>query len=294
MKPNLFVVGSAKCGTTSFCNLLSQHPDVYFCSKKEPHFFSNDNQYRKGIEYYENLFAETTNVKWVGEGSTSYSEAWLNRAEKSASRIHGYCPDAKIIYCVRDPIERIESKWLDALLARDNGWNNTELARSGSLNLTGNFNQDIKKHPEFVNTSNYWQQMSIYRKYFPSQNIKIVFFEDFKISPKNVLVETCDFLGICPEFSFESNHRFRNQTSSKGLSTSFGRFLRTLPGYKHLARNSPDGLRMVISVLTKQKFNHRPTWETTTRNEVIEALEADLSCFLSFCGKPANFWNSIN
>ena len=39
--PNLLIVGAAKSGTTSLHNYLNQHPDIFMCSPKEPHFLIN-------------------------------------------------------------------------------------------------------------------------------------------------------------------------------------------------------------------------------------------------------------
>ena len=42
MKPNLFIVGAAKAGTTALVHYLNQHPIIYFSPIKEPHHFSTD------------------------------------------------------------------------------------------------------------------------------------------------------------------------------------------------------------------------------------------------------------
>lgn len=293
-KPNFFVIGSAKCGTTSLCDLLSQHPDIFFCPKKEPNFFSYDIKYNKGLTDYETLFDSVTHERHIGEGSTTYSESWLNRSEKSADRIYDYCPDAKIIYCVRDPLERIESKWLDCLFAMDNGWKSTELIQSKALNIVGDFETDIRENPDFVNTSNYWNQLLTYQKRFPSENIKIVFFEDFKTKSKPTLVDICEFLNTSVDFAFEETDKARNATAQKGLTTGFGKIARMLPGYQTLAQNSPQGLKKLIFPVLKNQFSSRPSWDAELRKDVVSDLKADLHKFLAYCDKPADFWQSLS
>ena len=61
--PNLLIVGAAKSGTTSLHNYLNQHPDVFMCSPKEPHFLINkeigDTRIPKGVlnlKDYKSLF----------------------------------------------------------------------------------------------------------------------------------------------------------------------------------------------------------------------------------------------
>ena len=53
MKPNFLVIGAMKCGTTSLCSLLDQHPDIFMSNPKETYFFSNDEVYQKGLKCYE-------------------------------------------------------------------------------------------------------------------------------------------------------------------------------------------------------------------------------------------------
>lgn len=293
IQPNFFVIGAAKCGTTSLCSLLSQHPEIFFSPDKEPRFFSHDGNYEKGPRFYEASFADADKEKCIGEGSTTYSESWLNRAEKSASRIYDYCPEAKIIYCVRSPLEQIESKWLDFLVSIDSGLQSRELIRAKVLEITGDFNIDIKRNPDFINTANYLKQLRTYRKYFKPENIEIVFFEDFKIRPSLVMERVCDFLGVSSEFIFKDPKRTRNKSSEKGLSTGFGKVMRSFPGYGIVAKNSPEGIRRIISPFTKKKFAQRPVWNNALREQAINILKDDTDSFLDYCNKPCDYWQSL-
>lgn len=156
IQPNFFIIEAPKCGTTSLADLLSQHSQVYFCPEKEPRFFSHEDTYERGFEDYEALFEGASTEMRIGEGSTTYSEAWLDRYKKSARRIHDYCPWARLIYCVRHPLRRIQSNWLDIIWALDNDlMQGTELHESGELTISGNFNDDVLANDSLVQTSNY-------------------------------------------------------------------------------------------------------------------------------------------
>src|SRR5215207_2554839 len=100
MIPNTFIIGAAKCGTTSLWLYLNQHPQIAFSIEKEPAFFVRDD-YLDHLDWYESLFEEAT---VVGEASTLYT-TFLVHVDVPA-RIHGMVPDAKLIYMVRDPVER--------------------------------------------------------------------------------------------------------------------------------------------------------------------------------------------
>ena len=75
MLPNFLVIGAAKSATTSLCELLGQHPDVFILDPKEPHFFTR--HYELGWKWYKSLFSNAGSYERIGEGSTSYSQKGL-------------------------------------------------------------------------------------------------------------------------------------------------------------------------------------------------------------------------
>ena len=77
MKPNFLVIGAMKCGTTSLCSLLGQHPDIFMSNPKETYFFSNDEVYQRGSSWYESIFLGSENKIAIGEGSTNYSKKYI-------------------------------------------------------------------------------------------------------------------------------------------------------------------------------------------------------------------------
>ena len=111
--PNLFIVGAAKSGTTSLHNYLNQHPDVFMCTPKEPHFLINneigENRIPVGIcseNEYRNLFIKGKDEKYRGESSVMY----LMFPEIVIPKINQqYGEDCKIIIMLRNPIERAYS-----------------------------------------------------------------------------------------------------------------------------------------------------------------------------------------
>jgi hypothetical protein len=102
--PNLIVIGAARCGTTSLHRYLNLHPEIEMSPSKEPQFF-NDWNWDRGLGWYEDQFPASAKV--VGESSPTYTvyPAHPNVPERMASVV----PDAKLIYLVRDPIERLVS-----------------------------------------------------------------------------------------------------------------------------------------------------------------------------------------
>ena len=73
-RPNLFIVGAPKCGTTSLYNYLKWHPEVFMPDKKEPHPVHVGQRAVHGLteDQYLELFAPARSEKRIGEGSTWY------------------------------------------------------------------------------------------------------------------------------------------------------------------------------------------------------------------------------
>lgn len=111
MFPNFIVIGAAKCGTTSLCDLLAGHPDIFFSNPKEPLYFSNRERY--GDEEfradYEALFNGVRTESMIGEGTTTYTHPEI--AGIVAERIAATLPACKLIFMARHPIRRLESDW---------------------------------------------------------------------------------------------------------------------------------------------------------------------------------------
>ena len=102
-KPNFFIIGAPKCGTTSLAAWLAEHPNIYMSPIKEPHFFCSDFNVviiPNEAEYYR-LFKKAGDQHMaVGEASTSYLYSQV-----AVPRIERELPGAKYIVMVRNPVE---------------------------------------------------------------------------------------------------------------------------------------------------------------------------------------------
>lgn len=112
MLPNLLIIGAQKCGTTSLHAYLDLHPDVHMAREKELDFFIADRAWRNGPDWYAQRFRDDAAVR--GEASPNYTAwpVWDGVPERAASLV----PGARLVYLVRDPIERIESHYLQRRL----------------------------------------------------------------------------------------------------------------------------------------------------------------------------------
>ena len=195
--PNLLIVGAAKSGTTSLHNYLNQHPDIFMCSPKEPHFLINKEigkqRIHKGVidfKDYESLFVEKDHLKYRGESSVMY----LSFPEIAIKNIKHYLDDdVKIIIMLRNPVERAYSGYQH--VKRYNMMEN--LSFEDALELGEERYQDIKNltpASRYLELGNYYNQVNLFKKGF--ENIHIVIYDDYKSNFNEELNKIFDYLGV--------------------------------------------------------------------------------------------------
>ena len=215
MKPNLFIVGQPKSGTTALHQFLGQHPEIYMSSIKEPHFFCADFHLESDRAYgrqrffdfrsesaYLQLFSRAKEVKIAGESSTNYLYSQV-----AAEKIHNFNPDAKIIIILREPAKFIYS--LHSHYVKFTEENEPDFLTA--LALETERKQEEATSPRVISPSylyysqrvQYYQQVKRYCDRFSPEQIKIVIFEDFKSENERVFREILEFLGVNTNFAPE-------------------------------------------------------------------------------------------
>lgn len=274
MLPNFFVIGAAKCGTTSLCTLLGQHPDVFMSDPMEPHYFGRDDP-EKTRAWYEGLFDGVEGETAVGEGSTSYTRPDL--VERCASEIAAQVPEARLIYMVRDPVRRLESDWK---MRKHEGW-----ATEGPIARAV-----TREDTMLVTQGMYWRNLSHYRSEFAEEQILVVFLEDFAESPREELDRCFAHLGVGSDVDLEEPGRPRNSSSDFRRDLMVGRWLREI-GLVELAREVlPDAIFTWGKALLTRPDRYSVRWDPEVKEQVVRNLAGDARRFLEYCGKPADFW----
>lgn len=211
-KTNLIVVGAMKAGTTSFTEMLSEHPDIFFCPIKEPHHFIQDTPKHvfsppkfdgdvyfssapleslhlrivSDVKDYQELFREQSTEKYIAEGSTGYIHAL-----ESAKLIHDFNPNTKIIVLTREPIKRAYSHYkMDIALGRVSEDFETILKRQ-----INSFHENGRNLWDYLGMSMYNDGINRYKKLFGDQVLVISFEELIKNSEK-VKADLYQFLDI--------------------------------------------------------------------------------------------------
>lgn len=158
--PDFVIIGAAKSGTTTLFQWLAAQPEVFAPPVKEPRFFSRD--YEKGLDWYTSLFAGATEGQVTGEASTNYTDAQYS--EVAAARMAERIPEARLVYLLRHPIERLRSQYRHDLRRAV-----VERPLPDAVHIDGN---------PYVERSRYWSRLRPYTEVFARGQICVVRFDD--------------------------------------------------------------------------------------------------------------------
>jgi hypothetical protein len=197
-KPNLFIVGAPKCGTTALNDYLSLHPDI-FMATKELHFFGSDLKVssRPSEAEYLKHFEGATNEKIVGEASV-----WYLFSKTAASEIKRFSPGARILIMLRDPVDVIHSLHSQHLYDGNEDVPDFEIAisldeeRKNGSNIPKSV--DFTALPSYVESVLFSEQVRRYLNIFGRERVHIIFYEDFIADTSKAVAGTLQFLGIDP------------------------------------------------------------------------------------------------
>ncbi len=182
MLPNFLLIGPGRAGSSWVYRNLRLHPDVFIPKQKSTKYFTEN--YSKGDDWYKDFFKQSSHVA-VGEASVRYLAS-----EAVPERIHKLIPDVKLIAVLRQPVEKAYSMYNRA----------QALAEDGSLTSTISFEDKFKISPKYVDNGMYARHIKRYYKFFPKENIKILFFDDLKQDNQKFLQQVFLFLGVDETF----------------------------------------------------------------------------------------------
>ena len=206
VKPNFFIVGAPKCGTTALYEYLKAHPDVYMPERKEPHFFGADLAFTprhnviRDLKRYLALYD-----KWQGEQAIGDPSVWYLYSRTAAQEIYDFAPDAKIIAMLRNPVDMIYSVYHQSrydgnenlptfaeALAAEPARRRGEQIPATALLPQGLYYSEIAL---------FSQQVERYYAVFGRERVHVILFDDLVRDTAQVYRETLAFLGVDPDFT---------------------------------------------------------------------------------------------
>lgn len=240
---------------------------------KELDFFVTDGNWRRGVEWYAARFRPGTAVR--GESSPSYTRA--PHYPGVPERMHAIVPDARLVYLVRDPVERIVSNWVHA---RTQGNETRPLVEA----MYDDF---------YFARSLYWFQISRYLGLYPRERILVVETDELGRDRRATLRRVYEFLNVDPDYTGPRREIRINRTAKKRVKTragmrvassALGRAIERLPQRWHWR------LRTYVYWPLSRPME-RPVLSGRDRAALAERLRDDTNRFREFAGRDFTEWS---
>lgn len=309
-RPNFFIVGAPKCGTTALRDYLAQHPEI-FMANGEPAFFcpdldparrpdtatgANDPAWLRHGEWlhpgldpwevenivrtddaYASLFAEATEAhRAIGEKSTQYIYS-----QEAPAKIRDFDSGAKVIIMLRDPVEMVYSLHGELLGRSDEDIVDFEAALTAEADRrAGRRVPNTCVFPWllfYTDVGKYAEHVRRYLEAFPEQRVLVVLFDDFKKDTTKVYREVLRFLEVDPDVTLDfAPVNVHTRVRSPKLQALLGR--RTAPRFVYRIARSPL-LYPAVSRLRGllQKANRHETKRTPLRPAVVAGLRREFA-----------------
>ena len=200
-RPNFFILGAPKCGTTALSEYLRQHPRAFVSQPKEPHYFCGDFDYyyapgRRSEEHYLRLFdAATDEHLAVGEASV-----WYLYSGDAARNIAAFDPDARVIVMLRNPVDLVPSLHSQLLYMLDE--DEPDPARAWELQEPRRRGEHLPPRvrvPEFLqygDAARLGAQLRRVYEALPREQVLTLVFDDLREDTGAVYRRTLEFLGL--------------------------------------------------------------------------------------------------
>jgi hypothetical protein len=274
--PTFIIIGAQKAATTSLWAYLREHPGIFLPDLKEPNFFLREGNWDRGRDWYEALFAPAGERKVRGEASTGYAmwPVFAGVPRRMASII----PDVKLIYLVRDPIDRMVSSWQHAV---------ADHADRKPLE------QSLLGDIPYLATSHYASQIERYLECFDRSQLLVLKTDDLELSPDATLSRVCRFVGADEGWAWRDPRVRHNSSDTKVLPRAQVR--------RMLSVLDDLGSERVASAVkhSRSRILYRPFRPTEcqvsadVREKLVEYLRPEMQRLAALCGPDFELWEEF-
>jgi Sulfotransferase domain len=279
--PDFLVIGAQKSGTTSLYEYLRSHPQVFMPDIKELDFFTPGINWERGFGWYQRLFADADEgISAIGEASTSYTK--YPRYSGSAELISRYLPDARLIYVLRDPIDRLRSHYVHNVAF---GTETAPLAKA------------VERNPDYINFSKYAMQLEQYLSHFGTEQILVITSEALRSRRVETLTGVFGFLGVRDDWKsdvleqefFTSDRRLAYPA---WVGNTRRWFKKRVFSTVKLPRLIPDRVKQLLGKPAQSVYDSADAAiPASLREQLEEEFAADIQRLRTLLGREFEGWN---
>ncbi len=274
--PNLLIIGSAKCGTSSLHWYLAAHPEIHMSDVKELKYF-HDPDWDEKLDTYASFFDGNAAIR--GESTPSYTLHPLS--PDIPERIAATVPDVKLIYLVRDPIKRTLSHFSE----RTQVWHRDSFERD--------FGDIEDPYNPYVAGGSYATQVERYLSVFSGEQLLVVDQAELLATRPETLREIFRFLGVDEDFSSPRHDVVHNPGHRKVRWRQTGRRLALSRTAASVRRVVPEGPRKVLFAPAKRLTTRRiepPRMDDATLDRLRDAFRPEVERLRELTGKQFASW----
>lgn len=203
-RPDFFFLGPDKAGSSWLQSVLREHPQVFVPAAKDTFYFATE--FDRGVGWYLRHFRSATpEHAAVGEICHDYLTD-----PGAVGRIAQVLPDARLVVCLREPVERAYSAYLNKRRHAD---------------VAASFEEALASDPELVDHSRYARHVERVLAHFPREQLLVLWFDDLQRDPQALLDRLCDFLGA-PRLALSPERRQPTRAAASARSRSFARVVK--------------------------------------------------------------------
>lgn len=275
--PNVVVVGATKAGTTSMHNYLAAHPQINASAEKEMRFFQ-DPRCREWIGEYQDQFATGTRYRLESTPFYSKSPCYPGVVERMADLV----PDARIIYLVRDPVDRIIAEYVELMQ-----WN------AAPRSIEEELADPDEPTNGLVASSRYATQLSAYLEHFPKSQVLVLDLADLATDLSAAMDRVFTFLDLEPlSLPAEEYGRF-NTLDEKRALPGWVMALRRGPLVRAV-RRLPAGPRLLAGKVAWRRTGaliERPVLSEATETALRASLQPEVDRLRALTGLELSTWS---
>lgn len=300
-RPNFFIVGAPKCGTTALSEYLRDHPAIFITDPKEPNFFDPEFHYYSGrdpnsVDDYLRFYDDASEAHLaIGESSV-----WYLYSTEAARRIAAFDARSRIIIMVRNPIELVHSLHSQLLYTMDEDIRDFETAWDlQGVRRKGERIPKTCRQPAFLQygaIASFDAQIERYYDQFPAEQILTILFDDFRSDTAACYRNVLEFLGVPDDQRSTFEQINENRTHRSRLVSRFTQ----RPPRLILALNDFIKARLGIErhglLETLRSANRQPVarapMSAETRCRLAEYFAADINKLEERLGRNLQHWVS--
>lgn len=304
-QPNFFFIGGMRCGSTSLNLMLEQHPQIYMSPIKEPYYYvaevfrrldepsPEDMDFLKAFEKsgkyrtdqaYQSLFQDVGDAKVVGESSHYIYHP------KTAAEISKHRLDARILVCLRNPVDRLFSEYLLVLrTGAETGHFSDYVARYATGYLSGDIPE--KSAVPKLNKGLQAELLIPWITQFGRDRVKLVLFDDVNQATDKTMMGIFRWLDIDETFTVQKVHAQKGGASKVKWVTDA---MTSKSGIlKQLKSLIPKSTKVKIQSLVLSKSLERPEMEAETQEFLAQFYRDDVEKLSNIVGADLSAWSQV-